>query len=135
MGYVYPRNGLIIKHRSGKSNTNADALSRNPVCLNPTNIDVNSCIDANAQPQIVNPRLSYMNKREPSSSYGHQPKESALKPTEHVGGSNSDGDHPVRALSCVLGETLPKPSFNKKCPADAVADHKFEKNYHKENNI
>ena len=124
---------LIIKHRSGKSNTNADALSRNPVCLNPTNVNVNSCIDANAQPQAVNPRPSYMNKREPSSSDGHQPKESAPKPPERAGGSNSDGGHPARALSCVIGETLPKPSFNKKCPADAVADHEFEKNYHKEN--
>ena len=34
---------LIIKHRSGKSNTNADALSRNPVHLNPTDTNVNSC--------------------------------------------------------------------------------------------
>ena len=34
---------LIIKHRSGKSNTNADALSCNPVHLNPTDTNVNSC--------------------------------------------------------------------------------------------
>ena len=124
---------LIIKHQSGKSNTNADARSRNPVCLNPTNINVNYCIDANAQPQKVNPRPSYMNKRDPSSSDGNQPKESALKPTQRAGGSNSDGDHPARALSCVIGENLPRPTFNKKCPADAVADHEFEKNYHTEN--
>ena len=73
-----------------------------------------------------------MNKHESSSSDGHQPKESALKPTESAGGSNSDGDHPARALSCVIGETLPKPISNKKCPADAVADHDIEENYHKE---
>lgn len=36
------------------------------------------------------------------------------------------------ALSCVIGETVPRPSFNQKCPADAVADNKFEENYQKE---
>ena len=65
----------LIKHRSGKSNTNADVLSRNPVYLNSTDINVNSCIVANAHPQEGIPRQSCMNKCEPSSSDGDQPKD------------------------------------------------------------
>lgn len=67
---------LMIKHRSGKYNTNADALSQNPVYLNPTDINVNSCIVANAQHQEDITRQSCMNKREPNSSDGDQLKES-----------------------------------------------------------
>jgi hypothetical protein len=125
---------LIIKHRSGKSNTDADALSRNPVYLSPTDVNVNTCIVANAQSQESIPRPSFVDKRELSSSDGNQPKESVPKSTHRACGS-SDGNHPANALSCVVGETVPRPSFNQKCPADAVADNKFEENYQKENKI
>ena len=65
---------LIIKHRSEINNTNADALSQNPVYLNLTDINVNSCIVANAQPQDGIPRQSCMNKHEPTQGVSPNPR-------------------------------------------------------------
>ena len=117
---------LIIKHRSGKSNTNADALLRNPVHLNPTDTNVNSCkavtvmelssseggLPASAQPHESLSKPSFVIECKPGSSVGNQPKEILPKPAELKRGSGSDGNQPASALSSELGESFPRPSFN-----------------------
>ena len=110
---------LIIKHRSGKSNTNADALSRNPVHLNPIDIDVSSCKAIT----VVNPSSS-----EESPPANAKPKESIPKSTEH----KSSGCSPTRSLSSELGKNIPRSSFNQDCCADVLAVHNVEESACKE---
>ena len=126
---------LLIKHRSGKSNTNADALSRNPVDLNPSDTNVSSCkavtvVDprsrdgshpAQAQPKESCPRMSFVTEREHSSGDGDQPKESLPKQSER-----EHSHHPTSALSSEVGESLPKSSFNPHCCEDVVAVSNIE---------
>ena len=72
---------LDIKHRSGKSNTNADALSRNPVHKYTANSDSGEVNDVEASPHgdnHVNESLPY--------SVSAQPHECAPKPSFSVSG-------------------------------------------------
>ena len=126
---------LLIKHRSGKSNTNADALSRNPVDLNPSDTNMSSCKDvtvvdprsrdgshpAQAQPKESYPRTSSVREREHNSGDGDQPKESLPKQSER-----ERSRHSTSSLSSEVGESLPKSSFNPHCYEDGVAVSNME---------
>ena len=97
---------LLVKHRSGKSNTNVDALSRNP-------IHVNSC------KAVTVGESSTGDGGNPTNAQPSKPLESLCVSTDEC--SSSEGSPPADIHgSSRSGESISKPDSSVGCD-DAVA--------------
>ena len=104
---------LVIKYRSGKSNTNADALSRNPVTQ--SLIAECSCYGV-----TTDERTAHVNTSSPVEEPVEEPKTPSREPTRSVqatepNGTSCDGAGICSESSCKEKEVVPDDTLECDC--------------------